>query len=184
MRRLSTVSAILAASLMVLGLHADQCRGQIVPYDLVGSGVADPLGGDAGLGSFYGPAIAAHMGRLTYFAEAVTLDLVFDDEGNLIGFDYYAIDTQVAADGSEVYLDGAGSATLIPRDDLGPTIFEAVWDGDWNILGGSGRFENVGPGTAPIDLFVFFFAFDITDNETLRPFVYTKMGDWDLGRRN
>ena len=158
-------------------LHTADCQAQIVPYKLSGSGVADPTNG-----TFYGPAIATHLGKMTYFAQITSLTPILDEGGNLVGFDYTAIDTQTAADGSEICLEGAGSASLIYRPDLGPTVFEAVWGGEWTVVGGSGRFENVGPGTAPISLSMYQAPFDLFGDD-LRPFVYIKTGDIDLGRR-
>ncbi len=97
---------------------------QIVPYRVIGTGVADPQTNE-----FYGPAIGRHLGRMVYAAQATELTPVFDSNGNLVGFEYEAFDVQTAADGSEICLDATGAAVLIPRPDLGPTMFEAVWDG-------------------------------------------------------
>lgn len=148
-------------------------HAQIVPYKLKGSGVADPSNG-----TFYGPSIASHLGKMTYFAQVTRLEQV------LPGILYYeAIDTQTAADGSEICLAGSGFAYLTPRPDLGDNMVAAFWDGAWNVVGGSGRFANVGPDTTPIQLSLTQEPFDATDEVSLRPFTYTKKGNIDLGRR-
>ena len=174
--------SVLTVCTILVGLQSQNCQGQVVPYRLFGIGVADPVGGDAGLGSFYGPAFGRFIGPLYYYAQATEIIPIDENmDGIPEGFTYQAIDTQTAWDGSEIYLYGEGTATLFPRPDLGPFIFEAVWDGDWTILGGSGRFENAESEPGAIDLFVYFYPFDLTDNDTLRPFFYTKTGHWDLG---
>lgn len=176
-------------------LCAAPCYGQIVPYKLTGSGLGDPTGGE--LGVFYGPSIATHLGKLSWFAEVTSLTLKLDESGFPIGFDYTGIDTQTAADGSKLFLSGGGSAVLIHRPDLGPTMFEAVWDGDWNVdgswvdygdgplgegaPGGTGRFANAGPGNG-IQVWLYQEPFDLFGTD-LRPFIYTKTGDIDLGRQ-
>jgi hypothetical protein len=147
-------------------------QAQIVPYKLTGSGVADPT-----TGQFYGPSISTHLGKMTYFAQALTLI------PTATGFDYTAVDVQTAADGSEIHLFGVGSAVLTPRPDLGAGWFEAVWDGEWTVTGGTGRFANVKPGTGPIILEMVQEPFDLFDPITLRPFTYTKTGDIDLGKK-
>jgi hypothetical protein len=156
---------------------------QIVPYKLTGSGVADPLGGSSGLGAFYGPSISTHLGKMWYEAEATSLVFSGYGPGGEWIFDYTADDVQTAADGSEIFLSGAGKAYLTPRPDLGPTWFDAVWDGEWTVVGGSGRFANASSGTGPIILAMVQEPFDLLDAITLRPFTYTKTGDINLGRK-
>lgn len=176
------MTAVLFASLCTVPGYA-----QIVPYKLSGSGVANPA-----TGQFYGPSIATHQGNLSFSAQVISLTPKLDGGGNLVGFDYEGVDTQTAADGSKIFLRGTGSATLIYRPDLGPWMFEAYWDGAWVIDGswtlgpnapnGTGRFANVGPGTGPIQLLMYQEPFDLMSNE-LRPFIYVKQGDINLGHR-
>ncbi len=167
------IQLLAIAMIAVLGFGLNQTlSAQIVPYQVSGTGGVNPVTGDFG-----GTSKGLHLGKFTYIGNALVVGLdplIGDFEGT-----WTASDTQVAANGDELHLVGEGTITLIP---LGGTMFGAVWSGDWTVTGGTGRFENAGPGPDPIHMVAVNDPFDIAI-DPIWYFSYEKFGKFDLGKK-
>ena len=102
-----------------------------------------------------------------------------DPTGNPGEFYWTAIGyTLTAANGDKIDFNGGGTVQLIP---LGGTMFTAVWGGELNVLGGTGRFANVGPGTAPINVVAINNPFTFAD--PVWTYSWSLTGDINLGKK-
>ncbi|MEQ1902902.1 MAG: hypothetical protein ABL888_01790 [Pirellulaceae bacterium] len=112
---------------------------QVVPFKARGDNAiySQPfIGGDGSTSSL---GKATHMGKV--YGEGQALPTV-GNNWETVG-DY----TLTAANGDTIRMNGGGTVDVIP---LGGGLFYAVWTGEFNVVGGTGRFANVGPGPAPI----------------------------------
>jgi hypothetical protein len=98
-------------------------------------------------GDYLGTGHGTHLGKHTFLGNVATTPT-----GQLTA-DWHSTVPQetVAADGSKLYFDTAGTVELIPRDNLGN--FTAVWVGEFTVVGGTGRFANAGPADEPLQVF-------------------------------
>lgn len=126
---------------MLMLLLAGPATAQIVPFYAAGNdAIYTP---DDGLTSSGGRG--RHFGKLFGSGRAVPIA----DLGNGL-FEWVALDYQLtAANGSQMFLDGGGFVQFIP---IGGGQFIAEWTGEFNVLGGTGRFSNSGPGRPPFRL--------------------------------
>ena len=159
------------ATVLTLGLISVSW-GQLVPYKALGSSASYfPLTGD-----YEGPGNATHLGKHYVLGNVETTPT-----GALTAtWKSTAPQVTTAADGSTILFDACGEVELIPLDNLGN--FVAVWSGTFEVAGGSGRFENVGPGPEPLTVTAVNDPFNIlTDTEW--NFSWTLEGHIDLGKR-
>ena len=96
-----------------------------------------------------GPGTATHMGKISGAGRAIPGKAV--DEENSPGLFYWAaVDYSItAANGDKIFLNGGGTVQFIP---IAGSTFFAVWSGEFNVEGGTGRFANVGPAAEPISV--------------------------------
>ena len=150
-------------------LTAQFASAQIVPWRTVGTGELDTATGD-----FEGTAQGIHLGRCTFSGES---ELFTTDDPMIL--EWWAIDTYVSANGRDkVIICGSGIIELMP---MGGDVFEAVQTGTWDVIGGEGRFSNVGPADEPIEFMGFLEPFTFAD-ETWFWSGFEKIGEFDLGR--
>lgn len=88
---------------------------------------------------------ATHMGRITGSGVAFPSA----DLGNGL-FEWTALNYELtAANGDQILFEGGGLVQFIPIEG---NLFYAVWSGEFTVTGGTGRFRNVKPGSAPIEV--------------------------------
>lgn len=164
---------------------ADPAAAQVVPYRVWGTGNyrpdAVPAEGCNASGPFSGPSQGLHMGRVAYQGFAC-FPTALNTDPAATSFIWTASDVQVAANGDKLYLEGIGTWT--PRfegldEETGEPIFTAVWDGEWFIVGGTGRFANA--TTVSIRMIAENLPFKFSD--PVWRFTYEKVGQIDLGKR-
>lgn len=178
--------------LAVVGLMAQDARAQIVPFNSVGTGNAY----DTGDGSFGGPGITAHMGKSSgggFAAPVAITDPEDPDFGDPLVSGWVGFGEFVAANGDTIEFAGGGKIFFEPDEELGPGWFTAAWIGEFNITGGTGRFSNVGPGTAPLSVIAINDPFQLDQfgnpvpdedgNPPIWTYDYTITGDMDLGKK-
>jgi hypothetical protein len=149
---------------------APSIDAQIVAFFARGSdNVYEPASGN-----FRGRGQATHLGKCRVLGNAVTTPT-----SNPLVFDWVGHSTLVAANGDELYFNGGGQVTLTP---LGGTMFSAVWTANFNITGGTGRFTNAGPASAPLSVVATNEPFDLV-NDPEWIFSWQIAGQINLGRR-
>ena len=126
---------VLASALFVGVLMVCQSAfGQVVPFKSVGTGNEyNPSTQEYG-----GPGITAHMGKST--GSGVVTDLEQLDDLGLV-FAWTTVGEFVGANGDKMFYTGSGVVTFVPID-FANGIFTASWDAGFEIVGGTGRFEN------------------------------------------
>jgi hypothetical protein len=136
MRRLTV--AVLAV--VILGAAGRESLAQVVPYKASGSGDYSPSTGDYG-----GAGHGTHVGKLTFFGNVAT------EPAGLLKYTFQSTvpTTTVAANGDTIVFTTSGTVQLIPLDST-YTTFSAVWTGEFVVIGGTGRFANVGPADRPL----------------------------------
>ena len=153
-----------------------ECQAQIVPFKASGDqAIYSP---DTGATS--GPGQATHMGKV--FGSGFALPGVEIGPGLR---EWSAPNYQFeAANGDTIALTGGGTVQFVPLNQTG--LFFAVWSGEFKVIpgGGTGRFANAGPGTAPIQIVA------VNDPFTLPPttgdiwtYRWNLDGNIDLGKR-
>jgi hypothetical protein len=164
--RFSKVVVLLLAFCVGPTVHA-----QVVPFKSSGSDAtyANPFAG--GDGSTYSLGRATHMGRI----EAGGIALPTGVGNNWVTVGDYAL---TAANGDTIYMNGGGTVDTF---DLGGGLFFAIWTGQFNVVGGTGRFANVGPGTAPLEVVAINEPFTFADPTWI--YSWSVQGDIDLGRK-
>ena len=95
--------------------------------------------------------------------------------------DEYGIDVQVAADGSQLWLSRGTQLDLI-FEPAGNGLVIVTLIEEWNIFGGTGRFEHAAAANGPIISVGVTEPFDLAN--PVGDFVFEKNGYIDLGRRN
>ncbi len=156
---------------LAVSLSSRLCQAQIVPFKAFGKqNVYNPA-----TGVYEGTAIASYCGRCQVNGFAIPSPTADPNVLNWTGGG-----PLTAADGSQIQLAGGGKVQLIP---LGGTLYSAIWFGEFNVVGGTGRFANVGPGPKPIFVIAVNYPFDIV-NSPEWVFDFTLLGKIDLGRGN
>lgn len=127
-----------------------------------------------------------HVGRLFGAGMAIPGDAV--DEVNSPGLFYWnAVNYSVtAANGDKIFFNGGGTVQFIP---IAGSTFYAVWSGDFNVVGGTGRFAKVGPATSPISVVATNDPFELDAMGAPLPgaiwtYSWTLDGEIDLGKKN
>ncbi|MFG0336032.1 MAG: hypothetical protein ACF8TS_21950 [Maioricimonas sp. JB049] len=133
---------------------------------------------------YSGTGKATHMGKVSF--EGVAIPFPTDDP---LTFTWIGLFHEVtAANGDTIVMSGGGTLELIPVDPLDPaTEFTAVWSGEFEVVGGTGRFAKVSsvPGQPLIVEAInepFVFPPDCQD-DPVWPFSATIEGPIDLGRK-
>ena len=152
----------LLALMIGLAVLVQQTEAQEVPYRVTGTGI----GNFAEL-TAVGEAIGLHFGRLTY--------QVFDD----------GTDTQVASDGSKLYLLNVGIIAVVTSEPDSDGLVQTLLIDEWMITGGTKRFSEAQPVEVDgkyIISTVMSAPYNPAD-PTAVPFEFQKLGKIDLGRR-
>jgi hypothetical protein len=154
MRRFTILTP--AVVLVALAGGIRESSAQEVPYKSKGTGIYSP-----GNGNFSGTGTGTHMGNLTFSGNVMTTStanpLVFN-------FSLTAPQQTVAANGDMIYFIGSGQVQLFPLDSTF-TTFTAFWSGQYEVVGGTGRFANVAPGEEPLEVTATNDPFALTDPE-------------------
>jgi hypothetical protein len=169
---LSTIIAVLAC------VAATQTSSaQVVPFKSTGTNNAYmPTSANGGL--FGGIGQTSHMGRTSGNGEVLSLSEPNED----LEIEWTGAGDFVAANGDTICYEGGGVVTLIPIGvdaDTGEVIFIANWQAEFSITGGTGRFENVGNGSAPLAVLAINDPFKLSD--PVWTYSYEIVGDIDLG---
>ena len=166
LRVLLTAAAAFAAFLTM----AESSFAQIVPFRSVGeNNLYNPA--TAGFG---GDGITTHMGATSGLGLAIPAPT--DDP---LVLDWTGGGEFASPNGDKTFFSGGGKVYLEP---LGGTMFTATWVAEFDIIGGTGRFANAGPGTAPLDVIAINHPFDMA-TDPLWAYDYLITGDIDLGKR-
>jgi hypothetical protein len=90
--------------------------------------------------------VGTHLGKHTFAGVVAT-----SPTANPLVYDFSLTGTQetVAANGDKLFFSGSGQVELIPLDATG-TTFVAVWEGDFVVVGGTGRFAGARPADEPL----------------------------------
>jgi hypothetical protein len=153
MRRLTILTT--AVALVSLGASTRDCFAQVVPYKARGTGASyNPL-----TGFYSGTGQATHLGHIKYSGDvafAPTADpLVYTFQSN-------GPTTTVAANGDAILFTTSGTVQLFTFDGIS---FTAIWSGEFVVVGGTGRFANVGPGPQPLQVVAINEPFTFADPE-------------------
>jgi hypothetical protein len=129
-------------STLILSVAARESGAQSVPYRAHGTGSYSPAHGDYG-----GVGVGIHLGKHTFLGKVATSPTTTDP----LVFDFVLTDPQetVAANGDTLLFGGSGQVTLILLDATSMT-FMAVWEGDFVVVGGTGRFAGARPADEPL----------------------------------
>ncbi len=164
-RRAFLLAAIAMA--VVLGTTSNSFA-QVVPFYSHGvNNVYMPETEDFG-----GEGTTLHMGKSSGLGKAIP-----SETDNPFVRNWSGAGSFTAANGDEIYFEGGGQV-LLDTDDF--DVFTASWIGVFNITGGSGRFANVGPGTAPLSVIAINHPFRLTD--PIWAYDYEISGDMNLGK--
>jgi hypothetical protein len=132
-----------AVVLVALGAGVRETCAQEVPYKTKGTGVYSPATGD-----FSGTGTGTHMGKHSFFGNVMTSKTA---DPLVFNFSLTAPQQTVAANGDVLYFSGSGQVQLYPLDSTF-TTFTAIWSGQYEVVGGTGRFANVAPGGQPLQV--------------------------------
>jgi hypothetical protein len=154
MRRFTILTP--AVVLLALGAGVHDLDAHEVPYKTKGTGSYAPATGDFG-----GTGTGAPMGKHTFSGNVMvtptTDPLVFN-------WILTAPQQTVAANGDMIYFSGSGQVELTPLDSTF-TTFTAIWSGQYEVVGGTGRFANVAPGDQPLQVTATNDPFELSDPE-------------------
>ncbi len=153
MRRLTILTT--AVLLVTLSSGARESFAQVVPYKARGTEASySPL-----TGYYSGTGQATHLGNVTVFGYVTTsrttdpLVYTFQSSGPT---------TTVAANGDTILFTVSGTVQFFTLDGI---TFTAIWSGEFVVVGGTGRFANVGPGPEPLQVVAINDPFTLTDPE-------------------
>jgi hypothetical protein len=150
MRRL----AMVILTVMTLSATVRESFAQTVPYKASGTGVYSPTSGH-----YSGSGVATHLGKHKFLGNIATFPtdnpLVFDFVGTVP-------QTTIAANGDTIFFSLSGQVELIPLDSTF-TTFSAKWTGEFVVVGGTGRFANVGPAAQPLQVIAINDPFTLAD---------------------
>lgn len=157
-------------SLVVGVLFSAALHAQVVPFHAEGKNAEySPISG-----TYSGSGVGVRLGTCKVEGFAIPTPT-----SNPLVLDWTGGGPVTAANGDQIFLTGGGQVQLVP---LGGTIFSAVWSGNFNVVGGTGRFASAGPGTAPISVTAVNSPFDIL-NDPVWNFSWSLDGDINLGRK-
>jgi hypothetical protein len=88
------------------------------------------------------------MGKHTFSGNVMTTRTA---DPFVFNFNLTAPQQTVAANGDMLYFTGSGQVQLYPLDSTF-TTFTAIWSGQYQVVGGTGRFANVTPGDRPLQV--------------------------------
>lgn len=165
--RITAATTIVLSVFSVLSM-TDNCHAQVVPFAASGENAE------------YSPITAEFAGKGITNLQGLSMGVGFaipSPTADPLVYDWVGFGSFVAANGDEIQFNGGGQVFLNP---LGGTMFTATWVAQFEITGGTGRFANVGPGTAPLDVVAINHPFDFV-NDTVWFYDYTITGDIDLG---
>jgi hypothetical protein len=149
---------ILALVPLILGVAARESSAQSVAYRTHGTGLYSPFAGN-----YEGPGVGTHLGRHTFVGNVATMFVgVMPDGSLLFEFEISEDDPQltVAADGSTLLFSASGHVLMMAIDD---EFYTAVWEGDFVVEGGTGRFANARPAEEPLRVVAINDPFRLTD---------------------
>ena len=142
--------------------------GQVVPFRSTGvDNFYFPVTAEFG-----GDGITKHMGQSSGWGMAIPESTPDPSVLNWSGWGSFQ-----AANGDEIFFEGGGQVFLESADGV---LFTASWIGEFNISGGTGRFANVGPGTAPLSVIAINHPFSLSD--PVWTYDYEISGDMNLGK--
>ena len=132
----------LILSTLILSAAARESAAQSVAYRAHGTGSYSPVNFDYG-----GVGVGIHLGKHTFLGMVATSPT----EDNPLVFDFSLTVPQEteAANGDKLFFTGSGQVTLIPLDAT-LTTFMARWEGDFVVVGGTGRFAGAKPADEPL----------------------------------
>jgi hypothetical protein len=164
MRRFTILTP--AIVLVALGAGVRELHAQQVPYKAKGTGIYSPATGD-----FSGTGTATHIGNDTFSGNVMTTSTA---DPLVFNFSLTAPQQTVAANGDMILFIGSGQVQLYPLDSTF-TTFTAIWSGQYEVVGGTGRFANVAPGDQPLQVTAINHPFALSDPEWT--FSYTLDGE-------
>jgi hypothetical protein len=140
MKHMSRWPALILSTL-ILSAAARESAAQSVAYRTHGTGSYSPV--TLGYG---GVGVGTHLGKHTFAGMVAT-----SPTANRLVFDFTLMVPQetVAAHGDKLFFSGSGQVELIPLD-AAFTTFVAVWEGDFEVVGGTGRFAGARPADEPL----------------------------------
>jgi hypothetical protein len=146
----------LVLSTLILSAAARESGAQSVAYHTHGTGSYSPVTGDYG-----GNGVGTHLGKHTFAGIVAT-----SPTANPLVFDFVLTAPQVttAANGHTLLFSGSGQVELIPLDETF-TTFIAVWQGDFAVEGGTGRFAGAQPADEPLRVVAINDPFTLIDPE-------------------
>jgi hypothetical protein len=105
--------------------------------------------------------VGTHLGRHTLSGNVAT-----SPTANPLVFDFFLTVPQetVAANGDTLLFSGTGEVELIPLDAT-YTTFVAIWEGDFVVEGGTGRFAGAQPADEPVRVVAINDPFTLLDPE-------------------
>lgn len=150
---------------LILTAAASDSQAQTVAYRAHGTGRYSPLP----TGEYDGRGVGGPLGRHNLFGDVVTLSTA----DPLVYYFYVPLQQTIGANGDTLLFSGTGRVTLIPIDATW-TTFTAVWEGDFIVEGGTGRFARAKPANEPLHIVAVNDPFALSDPE--RPFSWTLTG--------
>ncbi len=155
MKRITQVTSVLLTVITLFAI-ASQSQAQTVPYRTAGIGVYSPVTGD-----YSGSGVGIPVGRHTFSGNVAVLPTA-----NPLVFDFYSTVPQqtIAANGDMIYFSLSGQVEFIPLDSKS-TVYSAIWTGEFVVVGGTGRFANVGPAAHPLSVIAINVPFTFADPE-------------------
>ena len=133
---LSRISFVtLAAAFALIAGQVGTADAQSVP--IKGSGTEGMY--DPGSGTYWGEGIVSHMGRSSYVGNIVITDVFPPTPGTFFAGLFEGTQELVAANGDKLFFDVSGEVNL--EIDPATGLVFGTWLLDWEITGGTGRFE-------------------------------------------
>jgi hypothetical protein len=157
----------IALAIIILTASARDSFAQTVPYKTKGkNAVYTPSTGDYG-----GFGVGTHMGKHSFFGNVTVKPDPTDPNNPLKGTFVTTPDTVqevTAADGSKFFSKFSGKVQLkfmgvVPNTTI--PIFTARWEGQFVVVGGTGRFANVKPAAQPLQVIAVNHPFTFLDQQ-------------------
>jgi len=156
---------VLNLATLILTAAASDSQAQSVAYRAHGTGRYVPNSPLAG--EYDGRGVGGPLGRHNLFGDVVTS---YTADPLVLDF-YVPCQQTIGANGDTLLFSGTGRVTLIPID---ATTFTAVWEGDFVVEGGTGRFARAKPANEPLHIVAVNDPFNPLDPEW--PFSWTLTG--------
>ena len=154
-------------AIIILTASARDSFAQTVPYKTMGkNAVYTPSTGDYG-----GFGVGTHMGKHSFFGNVTVKPDPNEPNNPLKGTFMTTPDTVqevTAADGSKFFSKFSGKVQLkfmgvVPNTTI--PIFTARWEGQFVVVGGTGRFANVKPAAQPLQVIAVNHPFTFLDQQ-------------------